>query len=248
MPGRSADQRKLPPGRPESPITLDGPVADLARALRRLRDRAGKPGYRKLAKATSFSSTTLSAAAAGETRPSLDVAQTFARACGADAGELAKIETLWEAANEAHLAARKRQILTGRALQSLLGGGLRPQAARRPQEPTALGHPRPDPAGTAQDFVRQLCALRVWVGQPGYKRISSRAGARLPRSTMYDVLNQKRTTLPPLDAVQIIVAGCTPEAVDEWAAAWRAIKYRELGLDRHLGPYLGRSGPASNAS
>ncbi|MCS0639862.1 helix-turn-helix domain-containing protein [Streptomyces sp. LP05-1] len=67
----------------------DGPLVRLAGELRELRRQAGRPTYRELARLAGFSSSTLSAAAAGRQLPSLQVVVAFARACGAD-------PALWE--------------------------------------------------------------------------------------------------------------------------------------------------------
>ena len=63
----------------------DGPLAEFAVSLRRLRRSAGSPSYRTLAERTHFSVATLSRAAAGNTLPSAEVTQAFVVACGGDA-------------------------------------------------------------------------------------------------------------------------------------------------------------------
>jgi hypothetical protein len=228
--------------RSESPITWDGPAADLARELRRLRDEAGKPTYRTMARTIRFSSTVLCDAAAGRTRPSQEVARAFARACGADADTLAAVDALWDAANKAHQATRSRENrarLQVRDRRRILRRLDPPQESRESQErPHSPSRPRPDPLGTAAEFVLQLRKLRAWAGQPGHKKIGSnrwdhRQSPRLPRSTMYDALNKNRKTLPSLHAVRHIVTACAPTSadawiVDEWTEAWRAIKLREV--------------------
>ncbi|MGI5456378.1 hypothetical protein ACQEWB_25070 [Streptomyces sp. CA-249302] len=75
-------------GRPERPVDPEaGPVQRLAHQLRALRQDAGSPSYRTMAKTAGFSATTLSQAAAGERLPSLDVVRGYAHACGADPEE-----------------------------------------------------------------------------------------------------------------------------------------------------------------
>ncbi|MFD2416893.1 nSTAND1 domain-containing NTPase [Amycolatopsis pigmentata] len=77
--------------RPERPLDADGDVLQrLAAGLRRLRERAGSPGYRELARRAHYSATTLSNAAAGRKLPSLAVMLAYVRACGGDPVE-------WEA-------------------------------------------------------------------------------------------------------------------------------------------------------
>jgi Helix-turn-helix domain len=75
-------------GRPERPVDQhSGPIAELAAQLRRLRDSAGRPSYRELARRASFSTTVLSEAAGGRTLPTLPVVKAYVRACGGDVGE-----------------------------------------------------------------------------------------------------------------------------------------------------------------
>jgi WD40 repeat protein len=77
--------------RPERPLDAEaGPLADFAADLRRLRERAGSPGYRELARRAHYSVTTLSDAAGGKRMPSLAVTLAYVRACGAPDAE-------WEA-------------------------------------------------------------------------------------------------------------------------------------------------------
>ncbi|WP_413803701.1 hypothetical protein [Streptomyces iranensis] len=75
-------------GRPEKPIDpQDGPVARFAYELRKLRDEAGAPGYRSMARRAGYSAATLSQAAGGERLPTLPVALAYVRACHGDVGE-----------------------------------------------------------------------------------------------------------------------------------------------------------------
>ncbi|SDN01165.1 nSTAND1 domain-containing NTPase [Allokutzneria albata] len=74
--------------RPERPLAEDdSAVARFAAALRELRESAGSPGYRELAKRAHYSVTTLSEAAGGRKLPSLAVALAYAEACGGDRAE-----------------------------------------------------------------------------------------------------------------------------------------------------------------
>ncbi|UTP36805.1 eIF2A-related protein [Streptomyces rapamycinicus] len=75
-------------GRPEKPIDPQGgPVARFACELRKLRDEAGAPGYRSMARRAGYSAATLSQAAGGERLPTLPVALAYVRACHGDVGE-----------------------------------------------------------------------------------------------------------------------------------------------------------------
>ncbi|MGW6984079.1 nSTAND1 domain-containing NTPase [Streptomyces sp. NPDC054932] len=71
--------------RPERPLDLDsGPLTRFAADLRKLREAAGRPPYRALAKRAHYSSTTLSDAAGGDTLPSLAVTLAYVEACQGD--------------------------------------------------------------------------------------------------------------------------------------------------------------------
>jgi WD40 repeat protein len=71
--------------RSERPLESDGTVVpEFAADLRRLREKAGSPPYRELARRAHYSSTTLSDAAGGRRLPSLDVTLAYVRACGGD--------------------------------------------------------------------------------------------------------------------------------------------------------------------
>ncbi|MFD7667354.1 hypothetical protein [Streptomyces sp. NPDC059788] len=72
-----------------------GPVERLAWELRQLRERAGTPSYRTLAKTAHYSASTLAEAAKGERLATLDVVLAYAQACG---GERAEWEARWRAA------------------------------------------------------------------------------------------------------------------------------------------------------
>ncbi|MEV7440698.1 hypothetical protein AB0O22_06030 [Streptomyces sp. NPDC091204] len=71
--------------RPERPLDPDsGPLTRFAADLRKLRETAGRPPYRALAKRAHYSSTTLSDAAGGHTFPSLAVTLAYVEACQGD--------------------------------------------------------------------------------------------------------------------------------------------------------------------
>ena len=65
----------------------EGPLQAFAYDLRQLREKAGNPTYRILAKKAGYSPATLSEAARGQRRPSLDVTMAYVGACGGDADE-----------------------------------------------------------------------------------------------------------------------------------------------------------------
>lgn len=81
--------------RPERPLDPDtGPLTRFAADLRKLREAAGRPPYRALAKRAHYSSTTLSDAAGGHTFPSLAVTLAYVEACE---GDRRAWETRWHA-------------------------------------------------------------------------------------------------------------------------------------------------------
>jgi WD40 repeat protein/transcriptional regulator with XRE-family HTH domain len=75
-------------GRREKPVDPDaGPIQRLAHDLRVLREKAGKPPYREIAKRAGYSITAVSQAAAGEQLPSLAVVRAYAEALDGDPDE-----------------------------------------------------------------------------------------------------------------------------------------------------------------
>ncbi|MEU5896756.1 nSTAND1 domain-containing NTPase [Streptomyces venezuelae] len=85
-------------GRRENPVDPDqGPVAQFAYALREVRQEAGAPTYRAMARKAGYSVTALSRAAAGEKLPSLAVALAYVEACG---GDRAEWEERWRTAQQ----------------------------------------------------------------------------------------------------------------------------------------------------
>jgi WD40 repeat protein len=97
--------------RPERPLDPGGGVVQrLAADLRALRERAGSPGYRELARRAHFSATTLSDAAGGQKLPSLAVTVAYARACGGDQEEW---EARWRAVAAEELAPTELEVGDG---------------------------------------------------------------------------------------------------------------------------------------
>ncbi|QUQ67135.1 nSTAND1 domain-containing NTPase [Kutzneria sp. CA-103260] len=77
--------------RPESPLDPDaGVVPRFAWELRRLREKAGSPTYRQLARRAHYSQATLAKAAGGRDLPSLAVTLAYVRACDGDEQEWEK--------------------------------------------------------------------------------------------------------------------------------------------------------------
>ncbi|MFJ5266626.1 XRE family transcriptional regulator [Streptomyces sp. NPDC088387] len=70
----------------------DGPLVRFAVELRKLRQNAGNPPYRRLAERAHYSISTLSSAASGQRLPTLAVTLAYVRACG---GDVAEWERTW---------------------------------------------------------------------------------------------------------------------------------------------------------
>jgi len=215
-------------GRPERPITGDDPLAALARSLRRLRVRVSRPAYRTLARQVHYSAPTLAEAAAGRVRPTWEVTEAFARACGITEPELAEFRQLWAEADRAVAALRARRGPEPRPVRATLTAGSLPRRGKEARRPARPGEPRPAADGDAAQFARALRAVRAWVGQPGAKEIARRSGIRIAPSTMYDALRAGSLRFPSLEVTQAVVLACAPHAVDEWVDAWRAVQMIEF--------------------
>lgn len=205
-------------GRPEKPIAGKGPVADLARALRELRARAGTPAYKRLSTRTNYSNAVLAAAAAGNRCPTWDVTRSLVQACD---GDPAEVRPLWEQADLAERAARHAERL----------GNVSPMPRRKQAERRAAA-PDPWKATTTAGYIHLLRALRAWGGNPGHQAVDlagrSAAGGRwLSSSSFYDALSERRPTLPPLRLVQALVTACGGDIV-QWTQAWQALSLAEF--------------------
>lgn len=98
--------------RGERPLdTGDGALLRFATDLRRLREQAGSPPYRELARRAHYSAGTLSDAAGGRKLPGLSVTLAYVRACDGDADEW---ETYWHRVT-AELAAETADATESRA-------------------------------------------------------------------------------------------------------------------------------------
>jgi hypothetical protein len=156
---------------------------------------------------------------------------------------------------QAQKAAARRTPAQRRAVPTAPEAGTSPRrhpAARRVTLP-----PDPWQARTAEEYVRQLRALRAWAGKPGVKDIA-RAGVELgllhdpgtsrwrgdlvPSSTVYDALNPKRATLPQLRIAQMIAHACHAD-VEIWTAAWQAIAMRAFEAENPPLPAVDEDDP-----
>ncbi|MEO3892184.1 hypothetical protein [Nonomuraea sp. B5E05] len=226
--------------RPEKPITWDGPLADLAQALRDLRWRAGRPSYRDLEERTRHSRSVLADAAAGYRCPTWEVTRDFVVACGENPDDW---RPRWElaraAAGKDRPVERKPRRPRGEATRAA-----KPRASVATKAPVSPSAP-PDPelARTPMQFRYQLRTLRAWAGNPFTNPTHRIDGSDLwvPASTMYDALNVKQSHLPALRVVRAIVTMCIDDAeqVERWLDVWRAINMAEYQRANPPPPGLG---------
>jgi hypothetical protein len=205
-------------GRPERPITGKGPVADLARALRNLRARAGNPPYKDLAWLANYSAAVLADAAGGTKCPTWEATWSLVQACG---GDPADVRPLWEKADRDERAARHAKRL-----------GNVSTIPRRKQAEHRAAAPDPWKATTTAGYIHLLRALRAWGGNPGCQEVDlagrvAGGGRWLSSSSFYDALAERRTTLPPLRFVRALVTACKGDVV-QWVQAWQALSLAEF--------------------
>jgi DivIVA domain-containing protein len=107
----------------------------------------------------------------------------------------------------------------------------RPTSSHRPSvDPRVVRGPDPWAACTPEEYVHQLRALRAWGGNPSVREVYAHApepGFYSSRSAFYDALSPRRTSLPPLKFVQMLVRACDAD-VEEWVSAWRALSLSEF--------------------
>jgi transcriptional regulator with XRE-family HTH domain len=190
--------------RPEKDIDPDGgPLAELALALRALRQEVGLT-YRELAAIANYSHGVLSAAAGGSRLPSWAVVQAFVTACGVDDAEW---RVRWE-----------------RAKATPVKATVEPPADVTPPAVSARSVVDPRGARTPAEFVEHMRELRVWANQPSLRALAARArraGHVLPVSTLHDSLTRDR--LPSHDVVIAFVVACGAPDPQVWITAWRGL-------------------------
>lgn len=82
----------------DRPDPQQGPVERLAHDLLLLRERAGRPDYRAMARRAGRSPSTLSTVVSGRALPTLESTLAYVRACGGDPAEQAAWARRWKAA------------------------------------------------------------------------------------------------------------------------------------------------------
>ncbi|MEU7873552.1 helix-turn-helix transcriptional regulator [Dactylosporangium sp. NPDC049140] len=169
---------------PVDPST--GPLQSFAYELRKVRAAAGNPTYRALAKTAGYSATTLSEAARGERRPTLDVVLAYVGACH---GDVEQWRRRWHALDEPPDATadvapeetntpnvRRRVLVAAAAI--LLATVVVTVVAKWPRHrvapPVAAGCP-------------QLPAKRAFTGETYGTGVAIRAGASTDAAVVTDV-------------------------------------------------------------
>jgi hypothetical protein len=180
--------------------------------MRRLRQKS-KKSYGHMVHTAHCSKTTLSSADKGDRCPPWPVVRGYVTACG---GDLAEFELLWRAADEESKAARTT----------------RPAA------------PRPEPACVTDvpGYRQALRQIRESTGHT-YRGLSQSARRRaidLPRSTVYDLLNQTGNRMPRRDLVERFLLVCEVDPED--VARWLSI-HDDLSVGRGRGAGDAASGP-----
>jgi hypothetical protein len=104
----------------------DGPIQSFAFDLRTLREAAGNPTYRSLARVADFSATTLGDAAGGVKLPTLEVTLAYVGACG---GDTAQWQKRWQSVNRDLAAQRSTDTQEPPASVDAVGGSAVPRDA-----------------------------------------------------------------------------------------------------------------------
>ena len=115
-------------GRPMRPLeSAEEPLAEFAAGLRELRERAGSPPFRQMARRAHYSASTLSVACSGNTLPSLGVTLAFVQACD---GSPQEWRQRWSSTAAAMAATEPRP--SGSGLRQAAAPGT-PERARLPR-------------------------------------------------------------------------------------------------------------------
>jgi hypothetical protein len=179
-------------GRPMRPIDpADGTIQAFAAELRQLRERAGSPPFRVMARRAHYSATTLSVACAGASLPSLDVTLAFVRVCDGPAGYW---RGRWQEAADAQADG------TGRAGPAAGDAHDRPAVRRLRDATTRLRRPI---ALAAVIAIASAAGAAAWsLGHPVASKQPGRAAARelyvgvSPCDVGAVILSQANVTLP----------------------------------------------------
>lgn len=130
--------------RHERPVMSDDyRLQAFAQGLRELRLQAGNPQYRSLAKRAGYSASTLSEAANGRRRPTLDVVMAYVGACG---GDLEAWRVRWRALDDnapiqedaGHVIGSKSVAEDGTAIPVVVALPAPREPGAKPEQPSGL--------------------------------------------------------------------------------------------------------------
>lgn len=89
---------------------------------------------------------------------------------------------------------------------------------------TGADEPDPSTARTVAEFVQTLRQLKIWAGDPSFKRLERLSG--VPHSTLGRALDPTRARLPAIEVLRPLVQACgaSTTTVVRWEHAWRRLK------------------------
>ncbi|GAB3971966.1 hypothetical protein GCM10029978_048140 [Actinoallomurus acanthiterrae] len=142
----------------QNPIDPDaGPLQAFAYDLRQLREKAGNPTYRALARKAGYSPATLSEAARGQRRPSLGVTMAYVGACG---GDLDEWRLRW------HDLAATEPVVTARTAADADTEAAHPADVAAPDKSARAEPARAEPAADAPALLPSHTRWRRWMRPP----------------------------------------------------------------------------------
>jgi transcriptional regulator with XRE-family HTH domain len=208
--------------RHQNPVDPDaGPLQAFAYDLRKLREKAGNPTYRALARKAGYSPATLSEAARGQRRPSLDVTMAYVGACG---GDLDEWRLRW------HDLAAAETVVTARTAAKADTEAAHPVDVAAPDKPAlaepAVGAPAPQPSharwrrwmrppvvAATVVVVAAVTGVALWAqhgksdGPHGCPRVGSTAGGFTGQTYSFSRVRSAARLSAPV--VRNVPAGCT---------------------------------------
>lgn len=209
----------MPRRETELPVDEVGPVMLFARALRRLRHRAGTPTYREMGRRTHYSHTALSRAARGKRLPTWEVTRAFIIACNDEPERWRKKHN--RAANAATAASPLRRA--GRANSH--------NGKRRAQAPRNLDSlPQPQPVlhedlelllRIAEDLIQGASDdLHPSILAGELRKLKEASGLSIRQIGRLTELNSQSSSAPPLGPLKKIPISTIGDLFDVDRASW----------------------------
>lgn len=198
----------------------EGPVQAFAFDLRALRESAGNPTYRTLAKTAGYSATTLGDAAGGAHLPTLEVALAYVGACG---GDVAAWRERWQNVSRA-VAQERAQRTAGSAKVDVPGGEAaacadEPGASELSETPESVSESEPPARARVHISSPWLVIVAALSGvliaalvgvvvarQPGAEAATSQGSAASERATAAD---SEHCPALPADGAAVAFTGTT---------------------------------------